>query len=339
MLRNRTPLERIRNGFISLAIVFSVAVFGYHFLGNYSWLESVWLVVITISTVGFGEQSSLSDALQVLTIGVILFGVSASVYTIGGFIQLALEGEVDRALGRRKLTKEIMRLRDHVIVCGFGRLGEDLANQLKHRKTPFVVIDTDREKVSEATELGFLAIHGDAMTESILEQVNIQHAKTVVSALPTDAENVFIALTARNLCSDIQIVTKSEHRSSYKKLIQAGADRVVMPHRVGAQQMERMISRPSTADLVELFSEVTNHDMELDEIQVSQSSHLIGKTVATSELRSEHNLLILGIRSADGEFRFNPGGDEPIGFEDTLLVVGGHEAITQLRDLMTEPSR
>lgn len=336
MLGNRTPLERIRNGFVSLAVVFTVAVLGYRFLGDYSWLEAVWLVVITISTVGFGEQSSLSDSLQILTIGVILLGVSASVYTVGGFIQLALEGEIDRALGRRKLTKELGRLRQHVIVCGFGRLGEDLANQLKHRKTPFVVIDIDREQVAAATEKGFLAIHGDAMTETTLGEANIEHAKTVVSALPSDAENVFIALTARNLRSDIQIVSKSERQSSYRKLIQAGADRVVMPHRVGAQQMERMISRPSTADLVELFSEVTNHDMELDEIKVSQSSHLVGQTVASSKLRSDYNLLILGIGGENGKFRFNPHGDERILLNDTLLIVGDRVAITRLRESMSE---
>ena len=306
MSRPTTPLERIRQGAFSLALVVLLSIVGFHLLAGYGWLEAVWMVVITISTVGYSESSTQRLLVQILTIGVILFGVSSAAYTCGGLIQLVLEGEVDRVLGRRKMTKEISRLRDHVIVCGFGRMGQDLANQLRHRGIEHVVIDQDTEKTLLANEFNALAVVGDATSESILVAANLEHARALVTALPTDAENVFITLTARNLRPDIQIIAKSEQESSCRKLRQAGANKIVMPHRVGAQQMERMISRPSTADLFELFAETSHLDMELDEFLICEKNVLVGQTVGPSSLREDFNLLVVAIKDRDGNFCFNP---------------------------------
>ena len=327
----RTPLHRIRLGAVSLATVILISITGFHFLGGYGCLESLWLVVITISTVGFSERSTLSPMMQVFTICVIMLGVTSAVYTCGGFIQLLLEGEVHRALGKRRTTMEINRLKDHVIICGFGRLGEDLAKQLAHRGIPFIVIDIDTQKVQQASEAGVLAIHGDATSEDVLADVQLPAARALATALPTDAENVFITLTARNLRPDIQIIAKSEQESSCRKLRQAGADKIVMPHRVGAQQMERMISRPTTADLVELFAEASHLEMELDEFRVSQTSNLVGTALSDSNIKEEFNLLVVGIKNRDGEFRFNPPPHETIGDEDTLLVIGQVSDINRMK--------
>lgn len=326
-----TPLERIRLGAVSLASVFVTAVISYHYVGGYSWLDSVWMVVVTISTVGFSEHSEAEPIVQLMTITVILLGVTAAAYTVGGFIQLTLEGEIDRALGRRKMTKEISRVRDHVIICGFGRLGQDLAKQLQHRGLEFVVIDEDPEKVKLAGELKGLSVTGDATSDSVLAEANLKHAKALVTSLPSDAENVFITLTARNLKPEIQIIAKSEQESSCRKLRQAGADKIVMPHRVGAQQMERMISRPTTADLVELFAEASHLEMELDEFQVAGHSSLIGRPLCESRIKDDFNLLVVGIKNTDGEFRFNPTPQEMISDGDTLLVMGQDDDINRMK--------
>jgi len=327
----RTPLQRIRLGAISLSLVLCISIAGFRFIGDYSWLEATWLVVVTVSTVGFSEHTDSSAALQLLTIFVILLGVTAAAYTCGGFIQLLLEGEVERVMGRRKMTKELNRLSDHVIICGFGRLGEDLANQLKHRGIPFVVVDLLPEKIIHAGELDILAIQGDATSEMVLEQVRIGEARALATALPSDAENVFITLTARNLKPTIQIIAKSEKESSCRKLRQAGADKIVMPHRVGAQQMERMISRPTTADLVELFAEASHLEMELDEFDVVAGSQLSGASLANSGIKSEFNLLVVGIKDKTGDFRFNPQPQETIQSGDTLLVIGDVEDINRMK--------
>ena len=315
-----------------LAAVSTAAVLGYRIIGGYGWLESVWMVVITVSTVGYGERSDQTPEMQLLSIAVILLGVSASIYAIGGFIQMLLEGEVDRALGRRRMTKEIDKLNDHVIICGFGRLGSDLANQLKHRNVPFLVIDIDSEKTIRANdELGLLAVTGDATEDSVLREANIATAKALVAALPSDAENVFITLTARNLRDDIQILSKSERETSCRKLRQAGVNKIVMPHQVGAQHIERMISRPSTADLVELFAEASHLDMELDEFQITTNSSMAGKTLADSGIKTNFNLLVVGIKNGDGDFTFNPPPSSKITENDTVLVMGQSKGIRELK--------
>ncbi|MDE0936207.1 MAG: NAD-binding protein [Mariniblastus sp.] len=327
----KTPLQRIRIGALSLAIVFVAAILGYHYLGNYDWLDSAWMVFITVSTVGYGEHSNSSDAVQILTMMLIVFGVSSSVYTFGGFIQLLLEGEVERAFGRRKMTKEIDRLEHHVIICGYGKMGRDLVAQLEHREIPFVVVDIDPEKSRLAQASGLLSINGDATSETILELAHLDTARALVTALPTDAENVFITLTGRNIRADVQIIAKSEHESSCGKLRQAGADNVVMPHRIGAQQMERMISRPKTAALVELFAEASHLEMELDEFRVNSNSGLEGLTLADSKIKEQFNLLVVGIQKLDGDFQFNPSSTNVIQSSDTLLVMGNLNDINRMK--------
>lgn len=293
------------------------------------------MVVITISTVGYSEKSGVPVGNQVVSILVILFGISAAAYTFGSLAQLALEGELERAFGKRKMSKEIGKLKQHVIICGFGRLGQDLAVQLKHRSIPFVVVDIDEEKMELVQEMEALAIHGDATSESILEQANLKNARAIITALPSDAENVFITLTARNLRPDnengIQIIAKSEQESSCRKLRQAGADKIVMPHRVGARQMERMISRPNTADLVELFAETTHQDMELDEIFVGTGSPWINKTLKESQIKQDFNLLVIGIMDGEGHLKFNPASSHKIQANDTLMVIGEVNDINRMK--------
>ncbi len=330
----QTPIQRIRNGALALAMVMLLSIAGFRYIGGYGWLESLWMVVITISTVGYGEHPTGGATTQILTMMVILLGVTAGAYTFGGFVQMMLEGEIDRALGRRRMTKELKRLNDHVIICGMGHLGSDLANQLQHRDIPFVIVDFEQQKVDRATNDGLLAVQGDATSEEVLEMVHLDRARALATALPSDANNVFITLTARNLNPDIQIIARSDRESSCRKLRQAGANKVVMPHRVGAQQMERMISRPSTADLVELFAEASHLEMELDELQVSKGSQLVGQTVAESRIKNRFNLLVVGIRDDSGRFRFNPKPEETIHEHDTLLVIGEVKDINQMKASM-----
>lgn len=290
------------------------------------------MVVITVSTVGYGEKSQMPMETQLLTIGVIVLGVSASAYTFGGLVQYLLEGEVDRILGTRRMIKEISKLKGHVVVCGFGRVGEDLVSLLHSRGISFVVVDNDPERTEEVQQLKQLAVLGDATSESVLEEANITQARAIVTTLPTDAQNVFIALTARNLCPSIMIIAIAEHASSCKKLRQAGANKIVMPHRVGAQTMERMISRPTTADLFDLFAEASELEMEVDEFCVQEGSSLVGKTIGDSGIRDKFDLLVIGIKQRGGDLVFNPAPDHSIEPEDTLLVIGPFENIRRLKE-------
>ena len=327
----RTPLERIRLGGFVLAVIFVIAILGYRFVGGYDWTAAVWMVVITISTVGYGESSQLPPPVQALTIVVIVLGISAAVYTFGGLFQLIIEGELENVLGRRRMTKEILRLREHTIICGYGRMGRNLAHELETQGVEIVVIDQNPEAFAEATADGLLCVFGDATEEETLQSAGLEHAATLVSTFPNDAESVFITLTARDLNAAIQIIARAERESTEKKLAQAGANTIVMPTVVGARQMGRMITRPSTAHLIKLVDEGSNRDFDLDELLVKKTSNLVGMTVEETEAHRRHKLLVVAVKVAAGELKFNPDAGDRFAVDDVVMVIGHRDDISRFR--------
>lgn len=327
----RTPLERIRLGAVVLATVFLAAVLGYHVLG-YRWLDAFWMVVITISSVGYSETSGVTDSVKLFSVVVIVFGMCASMYTIGGFLQMLTEGELERALGHRRMIRDIERLSEHVIICGFGRMGEILAEDLRRMGRSFVVIDNETERIVEAESHKYLCLSGDAEEEDTLLEAGVERASSLVSGLPNDAANVFITLTSRNLNPDIQIIARAEHLSTEKKLRQAGADRVVAPALVGARRMARLITRPSTADLMDLVTETTFLDYELDEINVPEGSKLPEVTVRETEAHRRHRLLVVAVREKDGNLLLNPDAEYTFKSGDVIIIMGRVEDITRFRE-------
>lgn len=322
----------MRNGLIVLGVVFAIAIIGFRMLGDYDWMSALWMTTITISSVGFSESTNSSPLLQLFTIGVIVFGMSAAAYTFGGFVQMVLEGELEVLLGHRRMTRGIENLKDHVIVCGFGRIGEVLSIDLKNSRREFVVIDTDTERFEVAKAQHCLCICGDATVDETLVQAGIYRAKTLVSALPSDADNVFITLTARTLCPDLQIFSRAEHPTTERKLLQAGASKVIMPAIIGAHQLERLITRPSTAHLIELVSQSDFIDVELDEISLPDQCKLIGVTVASTEALRKYRLLVVAMKQADGTMIFNPGAEYTFKAADIAIVMGRVEDIQRFRD-------
>ncbi len=324
------PLKRLRVGLVTLAIIFVVAVCGYR-LAGWGFLDAIYMVVVTLSSVGYRETGQMTPTLQVFTIALIVFGVSTAVYIVGGLAQMMAEGEINRALGLRRVTREIERLSGHVILCGYGRMGEVLAGELHRRKHPLVVIDNDPERITEAISSGYLALTDDATEEEALLHAGVQRAKTVVITLPTDAEILFVTLTARNLNPQLQIIARAELRSTEKKLIQAGADRVVLPAAAGALRMAAMITRPSTVELIELVAGHHVAEVEIDELTIPPESPLVGCTVRDSQTRSRHGLLIVAVRHAGGELKFNPDANTVFLGDDQVIVMGQTADIERFR--------
>jgi voltage-gated potassium channel len=328
----RTPLERIRLGGLVLFAIFCLSVLGYRVIGGYGWLDAIWMVTITVSTVGYGEsKSSLPTDVQLLTLVVIVTGISAAVYTFGGLFQLMVEGELEHLLGRRRMTKEITALSGHTIICGYGRMGRNLARELSHHRRQLVVIDSSPEAFAEATADGYLCILGDATEESALQNAGLMRAGTLVSTFPNDAESVFITLTTRNLNPKIRIIARAERESTEKKLMQAGADTIVMPTVVGARQMGRMITRPSTAQLIRLVDEGSTADIDLDELRIKPGCPLVGMPIEKTEAHRLHKLLVVAIKTPDGALIFNPKASHVIEAEDELMVLGHRDDITRFR--------
>lgn len=329
----RTPLERIRLGGFVLCVVFVLSVVGYRVIAGYDWMDAIWMVAITVSTVGYGEaKPSLPVEVQLLTLGVIVMGITAAVYTFGGLFQLIIEGELEHLLGRRRMTKEILSLSGHTIICGYGRMGRNLARELSLHRRELVVIDSNAEAFAEATADGHLCVLGDATEESALQYAGLARAGALVSTFPNDAESVFITLTARNLNPKIRIIARAERESTEKKLAQAGADTIVMPTLVGARQMSRMITRPSTAQLFRLVDEGSDVNIDLDELRVTAGCRLVGMSLEQAEAHRRHKLLIVAIKSPDGALKFNPEAEEVIQAEDVLMVIGHRDHITRFRE-------
>lgn len=325
--------RRLAVGICALSLVVVISVCGYRWLG-YPWMEAIWMVVITIATVGYGERNETNWEVMVFTIFVILFGITSATYTFGAFIQFAVRGELESFWGRRKMKKEIDHLSRHAVLCGFGRAGELLAENLVNHKVHIVVVERDNERYAAAVEQGLPAIHGDATDEEILLQAGVTRAATLVISMPSDADNVFITLTARNLSSEIQIISRAESPSTARKLKQAGASRVVLPTVSGAKMMARMITRPTTAELIELVAEAPLPHMELDELRLTEQSPLVGVDVREAEANKKHRLLVVSVKRPDGQMLFNPQGDYRFQSGDTVVLLGKHEDIARFKDQM-----
>ncbi|MCD0462652.1 potassium channel family protein [Roseiconus lacunae] len=316
------PFTKIRRGAAALLAIVMFAVLGFRYLAHYDWIESLWMVVITISTVGYGEHSTLSTASQLLSIMVILLGTTAGAYTFTGLIQLTLQGELDRAFGLRRMEREISRLKNHTIICGFGKSGPILAEDLSRSNCGFVILEIDHTNYQQAIEMGYLAINADATDEEALKEANITEAGAIVVALPSDAENVFITLSARNLCPSIRIVALADQESTSRKLRQAGANEVVLGHQMVAEYLSRLVTRPIAAQFFSSLTQPEFQDLMLDELAIPDGSDLDRRSIAELRIRDKHQLLVVAVKTKEDTLDFNPSGDRVFQSGETVLVMG-----------------
>jgi voltage-gated potassium channel len=324
--------QRMRLGAAVLLAIIVLATLAFMVIGGRDFIDSLYMVMITVGTVGYTEQSQLSNSEKILIILLIILGVTVIAYLFAGFVQMLTAGELQRVLGQMRMTRDIEKLNEHVIICGIGRTGLLLAEELCRQDCPFVIVENDPAKKDEYQKLNCLVVEGDATQEDVLIKAGIDRAKTLVSALPHDTDNVFIALTARNLNRSLQIISRAEQASTYKKLLQAGANRVVMPTTIGAQRMAAMITRPSTVEFLELVADRSVLDVELDEFVIPSTSPLVGKTLAESSPRREYGLLLVAVKRRVGALIFNPDHDYIFQAEDVAIVMGRTEDISRFRD-------
>ncbi len=332
-----SSMRRILTGAVFFGITCVTAVSGY-MLAGWTLLDSIYMVIITVFGVGYGETQPLKNAeLKVFTMGVIVAGCSSGIYVVGGFVQMLAEGEINRALGTRRMSKGIEKLSGHALICGFGRVGQMLAHDLKVAEQPLVVIDNNEGRVQEAQNAGFLAVRGSASEEQTLVVAGIDRARVLATVLPDDSANVFITLTARELNPSIEIIARAESPSTEKKLLRSGANRVVMPALIGATKIAHMITCPSAEDLLaetvgklKLNEELKQIGLEMTEIEIKPGMPLAGQTVADVELTGSGGLVIVAIRKADGTVVRDPRPDVPLCVGDIFVILGHSNALPQV---------
>ncbi len=325
-------LGRARRGALVLGLIVVSSILTFHFWFKKTLLEAVYWTVITIAGVGYSQSvdAEVGSARQFLSIVVIIVGMMAMAYTVGMLIQAIVEGQLDQVLGAKRMTKEIDKLNGHVIICGNGRIGQNLSHRLARHQVPFVVIDPCVDSIAEAKLLEYLHIEGDATDEDILQAAGIERATTLVIALQNDADNVFLTLTARNMNPEIRILARGEHPRTEKKLVQAGANDVVLPAVIGAERMADMIVRPEASDLLRCVGHESGLNAELEEFKFTAESAYLGRTVREAEQKFQ--LMIIAVRRADGETIFNPRDEETLCAGDVVIVMGPEADIEDFYD-------
>jgi len=312
------------------------AVIGYRAAG-WGWVDSIYMVVITVFGVGFGEVRDLSGSpgLRLFTIGVILVCTTSGLYLFGGLVQALAEGQVNQLLGRRRMTKGIERLNGHAVICGYGRVGRILCAELAEAGTPFVVVDNDADRLAAAEEIGQFVVLGDATEEQTLLSAGVDRAKTLATVLPNDALNVFITLTARGVNPSVRVIARAEDPASESKLVRAGANRVVLPARIGAGKIASLITRPSAESLLtdaesraDLKDELARIGLGMNEFLIESGSDWVGATLAEVEAAGGIGFLIVALHrgakehGAKEEVVRRPPGSAVLAAGDALIVLG-----------------
>lgn len=307
---------------------------GYVLIEGWTVLESVYMVVITMSTVGYREVHPLSPAGQILTTVLILTGVAAFAYVAAAAFRLILDGELGRVVGRRRMDKEIAQLRNHMIVCGFGRVGQEVCRNLTADGVPLVVIEQDPEQVAELERGTMPHMQGDATDENILLAAGLESARGILLTLPYEAANVYVTLIAKEHRRDIHVIARSVSAAGERRLKAAGADRVVSPERIGARSMSNSVSRPNAVDFAEIVTARESLSLELEELPVAAPSRLVGKTIRDCDIRRQYGLIVVSIVAPSGEMIFNPNPEAIIEADSTLILLGERSDVHRFAESM-----
>jgi len=330
------PVRHLKISICVLVLLVSFGTLGYITIEGWDTLDSLYMTVITLSTVGFKEVHNLSDPGKVFTMVLIFFGVSVIGYIVGSLAQIMFEGQFHRIIGRKKVEKAINALQDHYIICGFGRIGALICKEFAAKPLPFVVVEKDTGTIDrmELDGHGYLFLRGDATADDTLLKAGIRKAKGLISVVTSDTENVYITLTARGLNPDLYILARSGEEGSEIKLKRAGANKVVSPYLIGGSRMAQAILRPTVVDFIEIATGHEHMELQMEEILIPEHSGYIGESLASSGFRKETGVIIVGIKKECGTMGFNPESHTTIEAGDTLIVLGEPTAIQKLDQLV-----
>jgi len=330
-------VQRILVGVAFLTLTILVAVGGYMMAG-WTLLEAVYMVVITVFGVGYGEVRPIEGAtMKAFTILVIIAGALSVAYIISGVVQAIAAGEIQKALNLRRMVQTIENLNGHIIICGYGRIGQMLAQQMAEEQRPFVVLDHNPDAVAHGQASGYLCYLGNAADEVDLEAVGIHRARAIATVLPDDAINVFVTLTARELNPSLMIVARGEVPATEKKLRLAGADHIVLPTSISALRMAHLLINPATEDFLtqmkgqanlnQLLAEI---DIQIRELPINLQSELVGKTIGDIEVKGRGTFIIVALRHSDGDIVVHPARSTYLQQGDVVLIMGHQDDIPRI---------
>ncbi len=322
-----------------LTLILFVGIFGFMIIEGYSLTDAFYMTVITIATVGFEEVHPLSNTGKIFTAFLIIISFGTFAYAITSLTQFIVEGEFNEYFKHKKTVEEISKISNHVIICGYGRNGRQAAQILKMHGQRFVVVEKDTEITNSIThKYKHLVITGDSTHDETLLKAGIQRAKALITTLPNDADNLFIVLSARNLNQDLNIISRASEENSDTKLKIAGANKVIMPDKVGGAHMGTLVLKPDTVELIEMISLQGLNDVSLEEISFSDlAPSLQNKTLKELAVRHKCGANIIGFKTADGKYIINPDPEIEIIAHSKIFVLGTQTQINRLKSILSNP--
>jgi voltage-gated potassium channel len=323
-----TTIGRLRLAIGMVVTVFAIGTVGYVLLGL-SFVDAMYMTMTTITTVGYREVTGpdVSVVEKVFTMVIIVIGVSTVLYTFTLTVQMVVEGQLREFVGRRRMDRKIADMREHAIVCGWGRVGRAVASDLAREGKEVVVVDMNRDRVRD---IELPAVVGDATLDTTLRSAGIDHASSLVAALEGDAENLFVTLSSRAIRADLFIVARARQEESVPKLERAGADRVVNPQELGAARMASFVARPHVAEFVDVVMHERSLEFRMQELEVTEDSTIAGTSLREANLRQRAGVLVLALRGVDGTFNTNPDPDTIIEPKQVIIAVGTDRDLNRL---------
>ncbi|HET8921826.1 MAG TPA: potassium channel protein [Candidatus Acidoferrum sp.] len=328
-----TIRQRIYICLLLLGCVILVGSAGFHFIESWSWFDAFYMTLTTMTTIGYGEIHPLSHLGRIFNSFLIVFAVFSVGFTIATFSQALLQFEFGKTFGRRRMEREIAKLSDHYIICGAGRVGRTVARELRARGQKIVFIEKNPDRAEWAVNEKIPVIVGSASSEEALRRARIDTAKGFVSAVSSDAENIYIVLTARGFRSDLKIIARASEEEATSKLLRAGASQVLSPYYFVGSRIAQLLLRPNVLDFVDAAFGTERLDVEIGEVRIETNSSLVGKTLGDAAIRQQAGVIILGVKHTEGALVFNPAPETVIRANDTLIVIGADSHLKKLESL------
>lgn len=324
---------RIRLALVLLAGVVVLGTAGFHYIEGWPWFDGFYMTITTMTTVGYGEIHPLSHIGRVFNSFLILASVVAGGFTIAAITQALLEFEFGKVFGRRRMERELAKLSGHYIICGAGRVGRTVARELRARGQSCVIIEREAARADWAEDEKIPVIIGNASSEENLRKARIESARGLVAAVSSDAENLYIVLTARGFRADLKIIARASEEEATSKLLRAGASQVLSPYYFIGHRIAQLLLRPNVLDFIDTAFGTERLDIEIGEVRVHDRSALVGKTLGNSAIRQRAGVIVLSVKGGDGTMTFNPPPETVIHADDCLIVVGGDEQLKKLEAL------
>lgn len=322
--------KRLRWALIAATTIVVFGVFGYMVLGHVGFVDALYMTVITISTVGFGVVMPLTAKIELFMIVLILMGVSTLGFTVATLLEFMIEGHLSGLMERRRMNKELDRLSAHFVVCGFGRVGQEVSRGLAAAGAAFAVIDSDHEQIATCAESGYVCVEGEAQDDAVLRSAGIERARGLIAALDDDADNVFVTLTARQLNPEAFIVARATHEAAESKLKKAGADRVLSPAVIGGRRMASLALKPLVSEYLDIVTRAEQLQFRLEEYEIGDSSCMVGQSLKGAGIRENTGALVLAVSRPQTGFNTNPPADLMLEAGDRLVVMGTEHQLSAL---------